>query len=37
MGCDAVQFVGEYSGKQGYTITFGAHAAGNGNCNGNRE
>jgi hypothetical protein len=36
-GCDAVQYVGGYSGKQGYAITFAAHAAGNGNSNGNRD
>jgi hypothetical protein len=29
-GHDAVQYVGGYSGKQGYAITFAAHAAGNG-------
>jgi hypothetical protein len=36
-GCDAVQYVGGYSGKQGYAITFAAPAAGNGNSNGNRD
>ena len=36
-GCDAVQCVGGYSGKPGYAITFAAHAAGNGDSNGNPD